>query len=177
MKYLCIFGNLLSYSYARTLEYVTDKVYFDVSIDNQPVGRIIFGLFGEVVPMTVDNFVSIAEGKAGKGKSGENITYVNTSFHRVIPGFMAQGGDFTAGDGTGGESIYGIFFKDENFHIRHSKPYLLSMANYGPNTNGSQFFITFDATPWLDGHHVVFGEVIDGFNVVDTLEKIGTENG
>ena len=162
---------------AYTLDHVTDKVYFDVEIDSKPAGRIIFGLFGDVVPWTVENFRSIAEGNLGVGKLGEEMDYAGTNFHRIIPNFMAQGGDFSAGDGTGGESIYGITFEDENFLLHHTKPYLLSMANAGPNTNGSQFFITFTPTPWLDGHHVVFGEVIEGFEVVDALEAIGTSSG
>ena len=162
---------------AYTLDRVTDKVFFDIEIDQKPVGRIVFGLFGDVVPWTVENFRSIAEGNLGVGKLGEEMTYSGTNFHRIIPGFMAQGGDFTAGDGTGGESIYGINFEDENFLLHHTKPYLLSMANAGPNTNGSQFFITFEPTPWLDGHHVVFGEVIEGTEVVDALEQIGSRSG
>ena len=161
----------------ETLDTVTDMVYFDIEIDEEAVGRIIFGLFGGVVPSTVLNFVELADGELGIGREGHELTYEGSFFHRIIPGFMAQGGDFTDFDGTGGESIYGHDFKDENFILHHEKPYLLSMANAGPNTNGSQFFITFAATPYLDGHHVVFGEVIEGFEVVDELEKIGTESG
>ena len=111
------------------------------------------------------------------GNSGKPLHFKGSKFHRVIPQFMAQGGDFTLGDGRGGESIYGEKFADENFDIKHTKPYLLSMANAGPNTNGSQFFITFVSTPWLDGRHTVFGEVLEGFAFVDALEKIGTSSG
>ena len=164
-------------SASEPLHTITNKVYFDVEIDGEEAGRIIMGLYGDAVPKTVDNFVTLAEGTAGKGKLGKDLDYWGSPFHRIIPSFMAQGGDFTAGDGTGGESIYGVTFDDENFNIHHTKPYLLSMANAGPNTNGSQFFITFIATPWLDGHHVVFGEVLEGFSVVDALEHDGTQSG
>ena len=162
---------------AWTLDVVTDRVFFDVEIDEKPAGRIVFGLFGDVVPWTVENFVTLAECTAGVGKMGEELCYKGSPFHRIIPGFMAQGGDFTMGDGTGGESIYGLTFDDENFLLHFTKPYLLAMANAGPNTNGSQFFITYEQTPWLNDHHVVFGEVIEGFEVVDALEKIGTSSG
>ena len=174
MRSAFILGSIIAQVFASTLDKVTDKVYFDIEIDNKPAGRITFGLFGETVPKTVENFVSLAEGNSGKTTTGDYLSYWGSTFHRIIPGFMAQGGDFTVGDGTGGESIYGKTFADENFKIHHTKPYLLSMANAGPDTNGSQFFITFEATPWLDGHHVVFGEVLDGFSVVDAMEKIGT---
>lgn len=123
-------------------------------------------LFDDIVPRTVNNFLKLIETK-----------YKNTKVHRIIPGFMAQMGDFTNGNGTGGYSIYGKYFEDESFRIKHTKKGLLSMANAGPNTNGSQFFITFDITPWLDDKHVVFGQIINGFNVLENLEDMGSEDG
>ena len=134
-------------------------------------------MYGGEVPKTVYNFVTLCDGSAGVGNSGKPLHFKDSKFHRIIPGFMAQGGDFTSGDGRGGESVYGNKFNDENFKIEHTKPYLLSMANAGPNTNGSQFFITFKETPWLNGRHTVFGEVIEGHDVVDKLEKIGSGSG
>ena len=135
------------------------------------------GMFGNTVPKTAKNFAALAEGSSGIGNSGKPLHYKGSSFHRVIPAFMAQGGDFTAGNGTGGESIYGNKFADENFILKHTRPYLLSMANSGPNTNGSQFFITFKSTPWLDGRHTVFGEVLEGKEIIAGLEKIGSGAG
>ena len=162
---------------AEPLAEVTERVFFDIEIDGAAAGRITFGLFGNEVPKTTKNFSTLCDGSAGVGNSGKALHYKGSNFHRVIPGFMAQGGDFTAGNGTGGESIYGAKFADENFNVNHSKGYLLSMANAGPNTNGSQFFITFKETPWLNGRHTVFGEVLEGFEVVDALEKIGSGSG
>jgi peptidylprolyl isomerase len=140
------------------------KVYFDVSMGGQPLGRIVFKLYDDIVPKTAENFRVLCQKVKPEG-------YGNTSFHRIISQFMAQGGDFTHGNGTGGRSIYGEKFKDENFIKKHDKPYLLSMANAGKNTNGSQFFITFVPCPWLDGKHVVFGEVVQGQNIVETIHK------
>ena len=159
------------------LDTVTHKAYFDIEIDGKPEGRIVFGMFGDTVPLTVDNFVKLCTGEMGTGKSGKPLHFKGSAFHRSIQGFMAQGGDFTLGDGRGGESIYGEKFKDENFNLKHTKPNLLSMANAGPNTNGSQFFITFAATPWLDGRHTVFGEVLEGEDIVKALEAIGSSSG
>ena len=169
--------TMFSVAEADPLAKVTEKVYFDVEIGGEAAGRITFGLFGDVVPKTAKNFATLCDGSAGTGNSGKPLHYKDSSFHRIIPGFMAQGGDFTSGDGRGGESIYGAKFADENFELNHDKPYLLSMANAGPNTNGSQFFITFKETPWLNGRHTVFGEVLEGFDVVDKLEKIGSGSG
>merc|ERR1711955_125797 len=147
------------------------RVFFDLNVDGSPIGRVEFELYSDIVPKTAENFRALCTGEKGFG-------YAGSKFHRVIPKFMLQGGDFTRGDGTGGKSIYGNKFNDENFTLKHDKVGLLSMANSGRNTNGSQFFITVVLTPWLDGKHVVFGEVVKGYyEVVKQVEALGSRSG
>jgi peptidylprolyl isomerase len=177
------FTHIHTHTHRRSLfshfEKITQTVFLDVEIEGGETGRITFGLYGTAAPRTVENFRALCTGEKGIGKNKQNapLHYKGSTFHRIIPEFMIQGGDFTDGNGRGGESIYGQKFEDEGFMVKHRKPFLLSMANSGPNTNGSQFFITTIKTPWLDGRHVVFGEVLEGEDLVKEMEEQGTASG
>jgi peptidylprolyl isomerase len=156
------------------------KVFFEITIGDKVAGKVEMELFADTCPKTAENFRALCTGEKGKGLSGKPLHYKGSTFHRVIPQFMCQGGDFTAGNGTGGESIYGAKFADETFAGKagkHFGPGTLSMANAGPNTNGSQFFICTSQTPHLDGKHVVFGQVIKGFDVIKAVEAVGSRSG
>ncbi|PNH06306.1 Peptidyl-prolyl cis-trans isomerase [Tetrabaena socialis] len=155
------------------------RVWFDIQIGSETAGRVVMELYADIVPRTVENFRALCTGEKGVGKSGKRLHFKGCVFHRIIPEFMCQGGDFTAGDGTGGESIYGQRFDDERpgLALKHDKPGILSMANAGPNTNGSQFFVCTVPCPWLNNKHVVFGRVVEGMTTVKRMEVVGQRSG
>ena len=163
----------------RTLPVVTHRAYIDIEMNGEKLGRIVFGLFGDVAPKAVENFVALCQCDRGKGKiTGKDLCYKGSKIHRVIPNFIVQGGDFTKGDGTGGESIWGGYFEDESFQVKHNRRYMLSMANSGKeNSNRSQWYINTVKTQWLDGKDVVFGMVLSGKDVITAMERLGTQGG
>ncbi|GAA0154658.1 chaperone [Lithospermum erythrorhizon] len=170
--------NLKEQVLVEEVHQITHRVYLEVDIDKQRAGRIVIGLYGEAVPKTVENFRALCTGEMGKAANGISLHYKGTIFHRIIPGFIIQGGDITSAHGRGNHSIYGATFPDENFKVKHSQAGIVSMVNSGPDSNASQFFITTVKASWLDGEHVAFAKVIDGMDTVFAIEGgAGTYSG
>ena len=167
---------LLSAVSSEPIDTVTHKVFFDIEIDGKAAGRLTFGLFGNTAPRTAENFRAICTGEKGIGESGLPLHYKGSDLFRIIPLFAAHGGDWHKGDASGGESIYGRRFEDENFQIKHTRAGLLTTANAGPNTNSSQFLLLFKESPWLDNRHTVFGELLDNFELLREIERQGTHS-
>ena len=170
----------VNFFFHRTLPEITHRVYFEIDVDGEHIGKLVFGLFGKSTPRTVENFRTLAtcpEGAVGQ-KSGKPLCYKGTVFHRIIPDFFFQGGDFTHGTGVGGESIYGGTFEDENFNVNHNRPHMLTMSNCGErDCNGSQFLVTFSKTQWLNDKHVAFGVLVEGHALIEKIEAAGTYGG
>ncbi|WP_439849190.1 peptidylprolyl isomerase [Thioalkalicoccus limnaeus] len=177
IRRVSVVACVLFFAMAAQAETPNPRVALDISIGGEPAGTLVLELRADVVPRTAENFRALCTGEAGVGQSGKPLAYAGTPFHRIIPGFMVQGGDFTRHNGTGGESIYGPRFPDENFELKHTGFGILSMANAGPDTNSSQFFITTAKTSWLDGRHVVFGELVEGHDVLREMDKQGSRSG
>ncbi|MEW5301586.1 MAG: hypothetical protein WDW36_004437 [Sanguina aurantia] len=156
---------------------ITHRVYMQLEAGGKALGRVAIGLYGNAAPRTVENFVALCKGDGGVGGMGKALSFSGCNFHRIIPGFMVQGGDITNGDGTGGDSIFGPTFEDENLKLKHDGAGVLAMANAGKDTNSSQFYITLAAQPHLDGKHVVFGKVEAGMELVRRLESMGSSDG
>jgi peptidylprolyl isomerase len=166
-----------SFILKRYFAIILPRVFLKIKIEEKKVGELVFELRSDIVPKTAENFRMLCLGSRSKSQNGADRAYRGSRFHKIVPGLMAQGGDFTEGNGSGGESIYGFHFNDENFILKHDEPGIITMANSGPNTNGSQFIITFVPCPFLDGKNVAFGKLIRGWEVLSSMQAEGTKSG